>query len=200
MLDAVVLIHALGVAMGRITSSSAYWKDAAASHDLVEHADALALSAVNWYEVMRGMDKAQTAAIKNWGFDILPVDARVAQRAAKLYQAARSSPKFCPRCLGPVKAVACTGCGNIRAEAQRSNDIVMVATADAASDVRTLYTWDGGVIALGHHVENVKVQRPPPPRALQLNIDGSMDIRKGATLEEIAQEERTRRQVVCAPA
>jgi len=44
-------------------------------------------------------------------------------------------------------------------------------------EIRVLYSWDKGVLALGEHVRDVEVKRPPPPRAQQLNLDGTPDIR-----------------------
>jgi hypothetical protein len=179
MIDAVVLIHSLGVETGRIDEHSRHWESARTSHDLVEHADAMTMSAINWFEALRGMDGPQRDVLAKWRghIKILPVDSRVSARAAEIYAAARKSGKVCPKCFAFLKALQCDACGNHRSEPQRSNDIVMVATADVVPEVRVLYSWDKGVLALGEHVSDVEVKNPPPPRAQQINLDGTSDIR-----------------------
>lgn len=46
MIDAVVLIHSLGVETGRIDEHSRYWESARTSHDLLHHAEAVTMSAI----------------------------------------------------------------------------------------------------------------------------------------------------------
>lgn len=179
MIDAVVLIHSLGVEIGQIDEHSRHWESARTSHDFLQHAEAVTMSAINWFEVMRGMDAPQREALATWRsrIRILPVDARVSVRAAEIYVVARKSGKVCLKCFAFKKPLHCNACGNQRSEPQRSNDIVMVATADVVPEVRVLYSWDKGVLALGEHVSDVEVKNPPPPRAQQINIDGTPDIR-----------------------
>jgi hypothetical protein len=183
MLDAVVVLHALGVAVGRITTDADYWESARASHDLVETSNSMLISAVTWFEIMRGLTEAQREPLAKWRghIEIVPVDARVALRAAEIYGSARRSPKVCPKCFAFKEPLHCKVCGNQRSEPQRSNDIVMVATADVTPEVRVLYSWDGGVLKLADDVRNVQIRNPPEPPAQQINLlDGTTDIRKAA--------------------
>jgi hypothetical protein len=124
MLDAVVLLHAIGVTGGYIKPESRYWEDARASHHLVETLDTMVVSAVTWFEVMRGMTEPQREIMAKWRghIEIAPVDARVSARAADIYAAARRSRKVCPKCFTFKAPLHCTACGNQRSEPQRSKD------------------------------------------------------------------------------
>jgi hypothetical protein len=181
MIDAVVMLHALGVGTGKITSDARYWDDARASHHLVESADKLVISAITWYEILRGLTENQRGVLAPWRgrIDVLAVDAAVAKRAAEIYAESRKSSKVCPKCFTFIKPVHCDRCGNRRSVSQHSNDIVMVATADVAPEIRVLYTWDGGVLELGKTARKVDVRKPPPAPPQQLDLDATTDIRSG---------------------
>lgn len=139
------------------------------------------MAAVAWYEVMRGLRGPQREALNSWRgrINIIPIDAQVANRAARIHQASRKSGKLCPKCFCFKQPLHCDLCGNQRSEPQRSNDIVMVATADVRSDVGVLYSWDKGVLALGEHVTEVQIKNPVPPPPQQIELPGATDIRAG---------------------
>jgi hypothetical protein len=181
MMDAVVMVHALGVGTGKITPDAPYWDDARASHHAVETSEKLVISAITWYEILRGLNESQRVALAPWRgrIEILAVDAAVAKRAAEIYAESRKSSKVCRKCFTFKKPVHCDVCGNQRSEPQRSNDIVMVATADVAPEIRVLYTWDGGVLELGKAARDVDVRNPPPAPPQQLHLDATTDIRSG---------------------
>jgi hypothetical protein len=84
-LDAVVLIHALGVAMRRIDESYPIWEDARASHHLVEAAQEIRISAIAWFEVIRGMNDKQVSTVATWRSRIFvqPIDGRTAQTCCR---------------------------------------------------------------------------------------------------------------------
>jgi hypothetical protein len=165
-IDAVVLIHALGVAMRRIGESHLIWEQARASHHLVEEAREIRMSAVAWFEVTRGMDRQQFSAISGWRsrIHIQPLDGRTAQRAAELYRGAWNSGKICERCLGFLPAAKCAACGSQGSRQQRENDILIVAASDVDS------AHDTGMQALGQFVSGVRIIRPPRPPAEQLPL------------------------------
>lgn len=192
MIDAVVLIQAIGVEIGVITREALprLWDQARASHCLVREAERLSMSAFTWYEVRRGLRTPEQVAefkIYENRFHIPPIDARVAKRAAEIYQAARSRQTLCPKCLCSTKRPAtCAQCGSQRSTDQRSGDIVMVATAEMTSGVTRLYSWDGGVLALADHISGVHIDNPPPPSPEQLdmyntvNLDAARERRRNA--------------------
>lgn len=131
---------------------------------------------------MRGMNEPQRQALRPWRsrIEIIQMDASVANRAAQIYTAARKSGKLCLKCFCFREPVHCKECGNQRGMSQRSNDIIMVATADVATDATVLYSWDGGVLELGAHVADVQVKRPPPPPPQQIELLGTTNIRESA--------------------
>lgn len=171
-IDAVVLIHALGVATRNIGESHPNWEQARACHHLIEEAEALRMSSVAWFEVMRGMDRKQLAFVSGWRSRIViqPLDARTAQRASELYRSARNSNKFCERCYGLLPATKCARCGSQTSRQQKENDILIVAGADVDAEVDVLHTYDGGMQALGEFVTSVRIIAPPRPPAVQLPL------------------------------
>ena|GEM_PF-3064429 len=177
-IDAVVLIHALGVAMRRIGESHPVWEQARASHHFVEEAQEIRMSAVAWFEIWRGMERQQSSAIISWRsrIHIQPIDARTAQRASELYGAVRRSGKVCERCLGFLPASKCASCGAQGSRQQRENDILIVAGADVDSDVDVLYTHDAGMQALAQFVHGMRIIPPPRPPAEQLPLAGATPI------------------------
>lgn len=172
MLDTNVWMYALGVTTGKIAESSEYWNLGRASQDLVESLDSIAVSAINWFEIHRTIRDAEAigvASLRN-RVVILPVDAPAAEHAAKICAKARASGKICQKCFAPLRKVHCSTCENSRSPSQYANDIIMVASADLATDVRVLYSFDGGVLALGEFVKNVELKEPPSPRAKQIAL------------------------------
>ena len=91
MIDAMILIQAIGVENGFITREAypQWWEQARASHCLVREAERLSISAFTWYEVLRGpRTPAQAASFEVFRgrFEIPVFDARVAKRAADMYE------------------------------------------------------------------------------------------------------------------
>jgi hypothetical protein len=174
MVDAMVLIYALGVETKRISRTAAYWRNALASHELIMESGTVAMAAISWYEVLRGMTPEQRAALTRTDLrvDVRAIDGNVATRAAELFMATRKPGKVCLKCLGVIKDPnKCSVCGNMRSKDQKSGDIVMVATADVDPDVRILYSWDNGVLTtLADQVKNVQIKEPPQPLGKQMGL------------------------------
>ena len=181
MIDAMILIHAIGVEIGHVTRERfpRWWEQARASHCLVRETEMLTISAYTWYEVERGLTPEQQVAfdIYKGRLNVPPFDARVAKRGASIYRAARSRGTLCPKCLASIKHPAtCPKCGCQRSTDKRSGDILMVATALVTAGVGVLYTWDKGVLALADHAEGLHISNPPPPNPEQLDMYDTVDL------------------------
>jgi predicted nucleic acid-binding protein len=181
MIDSQVLIYALAHAHGEAPDER-YSEMAWRSFQLVNEADGFAMSAISWFEFLRvRRDEQQTTLFNKWQgrIEILPVDARVAARAAALIEAARSDGTLCPKCLGLKPPVTCTVCGSQRSKQQRTHDTFIVAGAAVEPKIKALYSFDGGVLELGEFVDTEVTVREPTPAAVQLALGGAIPIREG---------------------
>lgn len=180
MVDSQVLIYAMAHAVG-VARDEDYADMAWRSFHLVDEADGLAMSAISWFEVHRIVDERQAAMFKKWQgrIEILPVDGRVAARAASLMESARSAGTLCPRCLGLKPPVTCTVCGSQRSPQQRTHDVLIVAGAAVEQRVQSLFSFDGGVLKLGELVGTEVSVREPPAASEQLSLAGATPIREG---------------------
>jgi predicted nucleic acid-binding protein len=171
MVDTMLLVYALQAAQNLLPRSAEHYDAAQASYELLLVTNELYVSAITWFEIHRNVTEPQRGLLVGWEkrLGVLPVDARVAGRAAEIIDAARRAEVMCTKCLTVVKVQKCSKCGVQRSGPQRINDILVVATADASASVGTLYSFDNGVICLGDFVKQVRVLRPPsmhPPLSL----------------------------------
>lgn len=178
MVDSQVLIYAMAYAVGFDDEQHGDkpWR----SFSLVDTAETVTVSAITWFEVRRTTSESQAEILTRWQsrIEILPVDARVASRAAALIEAARAKGVVCPRCLGLKPPVTCSACGSQRSKQQRTHDTIIVAGAAVDPSIRTLYSFDGGVLKLGELVEDEVSVKEPPPVEEQLDLPAT-SIRDG---------------------
>ncbi len=121
-------------------------------------------------ELMRGPPTVVAKVRRSGILDQLyvePVDAAVSLFAAELLEKARNRKDACPRCFNITGATACPKCGQQVSHQQKMNDALIVATASVLGDVKTLYSYDKGVLKLGEFVKNITVCHPP-------NLDGPL--------------------------
>ncbi len=119
MIDAMVLIYAIGVELGKISPNHGHYRKALASHELIMESGTLAMAAISWYEVLRGMTPEQRDALARTGLhvDVRVIDVNVAKRAAELHMATRKPEEVCVKCLGAIKDPnKCSVCGNMRSK------------------------------------------------------------------------------------
>lgn len=95
------------------------------------------------------------------------IDARIAEDAAQLLEAARGDKEICERCLNVKEAAPCKLCNQLVSFQQKTHDALIVATAARLHDVEVLYSYDPGVFELARFVKNLRVETPP-------NLDGPL--------------------------
>jgi predicted nucleic acid-binding protein len=124
----------------------------------------VAISAITWFEFLRGarrghedQDKVRALTAK---LRILSLDPPMAAKADALMHARELRESICYVCLAGDKDKVCTKCGRKGAAVQRLNDALIVATAELTSDVTTLYSFDGGVLAYGEVVSSCTITKP----------------------------------------
>jgi predicted nucleic acid-binding protein len=164
--DSMVLIHALQpIPSGKDDKSRELRSKCEASRDAAERADRIFISAISLIEVSRGVsDSESDNYLKLYAkFDMLPVDAAVAQYAAEILKVHRTKESVCKKCLGPKKGKPCKLCNNQRALFQRFNDVIIVATAETNSNIDVLYTYDDGIKYFSAYAVNCRIQEPPHP-------------------------------------
>lgn len=140
------------------------------SKALVSSLDEVRVSSVVLLELMRGPPTVVAKVRASGILDLLhvePIDAAISLVAADLLEMARNRKNTCPRCLNVAGATACPKCGQQVSHQQKTHDALIVATASALADIKTLYSYDPGVLELGGFVKNVTVVFPP-------NLDGPL--------------------------
>lgn len=165
MFDTSVLIEAIQAALGLSPT-----KKQLASLHAVESAEMVIISAITLFELEYGFDDVQRKAFARWGFRVEIVDPAIARRAAELLRVAQGDPKICKRCFGLIPPEACSTCGGQATKQRKTNDTLIVATAELRSDVDRLYTSDGGMLYLGKFAKGVVVEEPPPPPETTLEL------------------------------
>lgn len=148
LIDTMVLLHGLHSAAGVVHEdpeiSDRLWR----SEQLIENAEYIAVSSITWFEARRLLTPDAADALAKWQgrIDIVPVDARVAARAASLIEAARSVKGImCPRCLGHKTPVVCSVCGNQSSRQQKTRRAHRRDSGGRPSDQDALFVRRGHV-------------------------------------------------------
>lgn len=131
---------------------------------LVKQLEIVRLSAITWMEYQRRAKPHEQERLRSFytKLRVLSVDARIAQVAIDLIdRRGDKKEKFCSECLSAVAWAPCSACGRNKSAQQRLNDALVVATAECTGDVKTLYSFDGGVLSLGKHARDCIVRDPP---------------------------------------
>jgi len=167
MVDTQVLSFALVTEAPRDPKLARMQRDSAA---LVKSLAEVRVSAVVVLELMRGpptvVEKVRGSGILDL-LHVEPIDAAISLLAADLLEMARNRKNTCPRCLNIAGATACPKCGQQVSHQQKTHDALIVATASVLGDVKTLYSYDPGVLELGEFLKNIAVGHPP-------NLDGPL--------------------------
>jgi predicted nucleic acid-binding protein len=173
MFDTSVIIDAILAEFG--VSST---KEQRAALHAVESAEAVIISAVTLFELEFGfVNEKQRQAFARWptAVRVESADAAITRRAAELLRAAQGDPKICDRCFGVIPPEACSQCGGQATKQRKTNDAMIVATAELRSDIDRLYTSDGGMLYLGRFAKGVVLEEPPPPPETTLELFRSVE-------------------------
>lgn len=120
------------------------------------------VSAIAWLEYLRLLkpDERKTMQPVLDKIVVERVDRRVAEYADELLRHRREKESVCERCLSTVRSAKCPKCGRSYSAQQRLNDALIVATAEVIETVKTLYSYDSGVLELGSFCKSCRVERP----------------------------------------
>ena len=167
-LDTSVLIEALRAA----ALGSAAGQDALAAAHVMEEADQVVVSAIALFELECGFTEEIRRVFARWNgvLRVDDVDAAIARRAAELLKESQGAPDICDRCFGVQPSAACLHCGGQATKQRKTNDALIVATAELRTDIAHLYSFDGGMLHYGQYAKRVIIERPPPAPSVNLEL------------------------------
>jgi predicted nucleic acid-binding protein len=157
MVDTMVLSYAF-VAEAPVDDDHKQKKQA--SQVLLMSMEVVRVSAITWIELCRVVEPESLGPLREQIL-VEAVDAAIAEQAARILNKFRASEDVCRKCLSSTRSGRCA-CGRVVSRHQKVNDALILATAEQLAQVDTLFTYDGGILELGHYVE-CDVRKPPSP-------------------------------------
>ncbi|MFI5300012.1 MAG: type II toxin-antitoxin system VapC family toxin [Polyangiales bacterium] len=126
----------------------------------------ISISAVSLAEVYRGATPAEADAIEKveGSVGVLQLDRRAVDKARELMKKrGLVAPKVCVQCHRDARTVQCTKCGVIRSVGDAWHDALIVASVIVDDAIDSLFTFDGGMLAMADFAsqDGVKISRPP---------------------------------------
>lgn len=112
---------------------------------------------------------------------IEPFDALAQEHAVAIARRCLDRAVFCDLCRTHTGAKACEKCGAMGSRWRKMNDIYIAATAIAAGDVTTVYTYDG---RFKQYLEGTNVECAEPPETMPLHryaLERAEDDEQGKT-------------------
>jgi predicted nucleic acid-binding protein len=161
MVDTQVLVYA-SMATARTSRDPGIQGMHQTSLDLLHRLPVIRVSVIAWFEfirLLRTEDEKRMAALLE-KVVVERVDRPIVEFAATLLKERRAAEKVCDCCLGSARSEKCTKCGKAYSAQQRLNDALIVSTANVLETVKTLWSFDRGVLELGTYCKLCDVQRP----------------------------------------
>ena len=161
MVDTQVLIYA-SLPTRKLTHDPGLLACNESSLSLVRRLPVVRISAIAWLEFLRLLKTDERKAMEPILQKVVVerVDRRVAEFANELLRHRREKEPVCERCLGTSRSAKCPKCGKVYSAQQRLNDALIVATAEVIETVKTLYSYDSGVLELANYCKSCSVERP----------------------------------------
>jgi predicted nucleic acid-binding protein len=161
MVDAQVLIYA-SLPTRKLTRDAGLLALHQTSLALVRRLPVVRVSAIAWLEFLRLLRTDERTAMETVLQKVVVerMDRRVAEFADELLRHRREKEAVCDRCLGTSRSAKCPKCGKFYSAQQRLNDALIVATAEVIESVKTLYSYDSGILELASYCKSCTIERP----------------------------------------